>query len=343
MAEIYANNVRGKLAEPVLAADTRLTLQPGHNFIDPGSHWYRATLFRWEFTSEGIREFDHEVVKVTALAGDSLTVERELEGTAHAYDPDTPIELRMTAGTASDIEARAGQAANSAVEEHEGKADPHTQYIKQSVGDVRYASHYESGFTLKSASAIGYSSASPSGRFAHLRGGSEEAGVTFVQAMAAAALLGVRLPTVEEIEAEIVKGSGNGFDATQCWTCTPVPGQPGYVYTVRGDGAAGTREVTPTDDTATADCRFVANVDVPDIDAAKLGGVDASKYVTELFSRTLELTRSTIPLSFSPDGLQVAFAEAATGYGLRFRTRVNHTSGIATTFTLSNAAEGGIS
>ncbi len=106
MAEIYANNVRGKLAEPVLAADTRLTLQPGHNFIDPGSHWYRATLFRWEFTSEGIREFDHEVVKVTALAGDSLTVERELEGTAHAYDPDTPIELRMTAGTASDIEAR---------------------------------------------------------------------------------------------------------------------------------------------------------------------------------------------------------------------------------------------
>ena len=343
MAEIYANNVRGKLAEPVHAADTRLTLQPGHHFIDPGRHWYRATLFRWEFTSEGMREFDHEVVKVKALTGDVLTVERGLEGAAQAYDPDTPIELRMTAGTASDIEARAGQAATSAVEGHEGKADPHKQYIKQSVGDVRYASHYESGFTLKSASAIGYSSASPSGRFAHLRGGSEDAGVTFVQAMAAAALLGVRLPTVEEIEAEIVKGSGNGFDATQCWTCTPVPGQPGYVYTVRGDGAASTRKVTPTDDTATADCRFVANVDVPDIDAAKLGGVDASKYVTELFGRTLELTRTAIPLSFSPDGLQVAFAEAATGYGLRFRTRVNHTSGIATTFTLSNAAEGGIS
>ncbi|MGY0552383.1 hypothetical protein ACW17M_04130 [Vreelandella sp. 2A-K22] len=132
MAEIYANNVRGKLAEPVLAADTRLTLQPGHNFIDPGSHWYRATLFRWEFTSEGIREFDHEVVKVTALAGDSLTVERELEGTAHAYDPDTPIELRMTAGTASDIEARAGQA----LMDHGEAENPHGQYVPRAGADL---------------------------------------------------------------------------------------------------------------------------------------------------------------------------------------------------------------
>ncbi|MGE6778198.1 hypothetical protein ACQKFL_11220 [Vreelandella titanicae] len=125
MAEIYANNVRGKLAEPVLAADTRLTLQPGHNFIDPGSHWYRATLFRWEFTSEGIREFDHEVVKVTGLAGDMLTVERELEGTARAYDPDTPIELRMTAGTASDIEHRARQS----LDDHSKASDPHPSYV----------------------------------------------------------------------------------------------------------------------------------------------------------------------------------------------------------------------
>lgn len=132
MAEIYANNVRGKLAQPILAVDTSITLQSGHNFLDPGSNWYRATLFRWEFTSEGIREFDHEVVKVTALAGDVLTVERELEGVALAFDPDTPIELRMTAGTAAAIESRAGQAANSAVTNHEGELDPHAQYEQKS-------------------------------------------------------------------------------------------------------------------------------------------------------------------------------------------------------------------
>ncbi|SDI27868.1 hypothetical protein SAMN04487867_10462 [Vreelandella titanicae] len=132
MAEIYANNVRGKLAEPALAADTSLTLQPGHNFIDPGSNWYRATLFRWEFTSEGIREFDHEVVKVTALVGDTLTVERELEGTARAFDPDTPIELRMTAGTASDIEARAGQA----LMDHGEAENPHGQYVPRAGADL---------------------------------------------------------------------------------------------------------------------------------------------------------------------------------------------------------------
>lgn len=127
MAEIYANNVRGKLAQPILAADTSITLQPGHNFLDPGSNWYRATLFRWEFTSEGIREFDHEVVKVTALAGDVLTVERELEGVALAFDPDAPIELRMTAGTAAAIESRAGQA----LADHSQASHPHSQYAKE--------------------------------------------------------------------------------------------------------------------------------------------------------------------------------------------------------------------
>lgn len=127
MAEIYANNVRGTLAAPIAAADTSITLHPGHNFLDPGSHWFRATLYRWEFTGEGVREFDHEVVKVTARAGDVLTVERALEGASLAYDPDTPIELRMTAGTAGDIEGRATQA----LENHVADPDPHTQYARE--------------------------------------------------------------------------------------------------------------------------------------------------------------------------------------------------------------------
>ncbi|WP_339886469.1 hypothetical protein [Vreelandella maris] len=100
MPEIYANNARGKLASPVTAGDQSLPLEAGHSFPDPGGDWYRATLYRWEFTSDGIREFDHEIVKVTALSSNALTVERSQEGTtASAYDPGTPVELRMTAGS----------------------------------------------------------------------------------------------------------------------------------------------------------------------------------------------------------------------------------------------------
>jgi len=100
MPEIYANNARGKLASPVTAGDQSLPLEAGHSFPDPGGDWYRATLYRWEFASDGIREFDHEIVKVTALSSNTMTVERSQEGTvAFAYDPGTPVELRMTAGS----------------------------------------------------------------------------------------------------------------------------------------------------------------------------------------------------------------------------------------------------
>jgi len=114
MAEIYANNAKGRLASPITTDDTSIALQAGHTLPDPGDDWYRATLYRWEFTSEGIREFDHETVRVTARDGDTLTVERNLEGSPQAFDPDTFIELRMTAGTAADIEGRARAYADAA-------------------------------------------------------------------------------------------------------------------------------------------------------------------------------------------------------------------------------------
>lgn len=103
MAEIYANNVKGKLASDIQDDDTSLPLESGHTFPDPGDDWYRATLYRWEFASDGINEYDHEVVKVTDLDGDTLTVEREFEGdTPRAFEAGTPVELRLTAGTLED-------------------------------------------------------------------------------------------------------------------------------------------------------------------------------------------------------------------------------------------------
>lgn len=98
MAEIYANNASGSLAEAITSGDTKIPLSAGHSMPDPDGDWYRVTMYRWEFTSKGIHEFDHEVMKVTKLAGDTLTVERGIEGTtANAYDPDTSVEMRLTA------------------------------------------------------------------------------------------------------------------------------------------------------------------------------------------------------------------------------------------------------
>lgn len=186
----------------------------------------------------------------------------------------TATEQAGLADTARQEAQTAAQTAGAGIDDHVGEEDPHTQYVKKTDGDIRYAPHFEGGFTLKAASQVGYAAASATGRFAHLRGGSAGEYLTYPQAVAAAAALGVRLPTVEELEAGVAKGSGGGYDATQCWTCSPVPGQPGYVYTCQGDGTLGTRQVKATDDTAVSNCRFVANVDVPEIDAASLNGLE---------------------------------------------------------------------
>ena len=48
----------------------------------------------------GQDEINHEIVKCTARAGDVLTVVRAQEGTtARAFNPDDPVELRLTAGS----------------------------------------------------------------------------------------------------------------------------------------------------------------------------------------------------------------------------------------------------
>ena len=125
-----------------------------------------------------------------------------------------------------------------------------------------YESVYGGVYTTKSASDVGYTASSASGRFNHLRGGLGVAAVTFQQALADAANKGVRLPTLDELEDELVRGTGGGFDSEICWTCTPVPGRSGYVYAKLGTGG-GARLELPTDGTQTAYTRYVANVDVP--------------------------------------------------------------------------------
>lgn len=146
------------------------------------------------------------------------------------------------------------------------------------------------GYTLRSASSVSYTGIADGGQYDHLRGGSDQAGKTYAAAVSRAAALGVRLPTIEELEANIASGTGGGFDATICWTCSPVPGKPGYVYAALGKNAS-VRQEYKTDGTNTADCRFVANVNVPStwhadndgtgsgLDADTVDGIQGSSFL----------------------------------------------------------------
>ena len=126
MGEIYANNAAGKLATAITDTDTTLDLEPEHNLPALGTdEWFRLTLYRWEFWGEGVREYDHEVVKVTDVSGDTLTVERALEGTAQAFEAGTNAELRPTAQAFDKIREDASSEASAAETAANGYTDDH--------------------------------------------------------------------------------------------------------------------------------------------------------------------------------------------------------------------------
>lgn len=144
MGEMYANNAAGKLASAITDADTTLALESGHNLPALGTdEWFRLTLYRWEFWAEGVREYDHEVVKVTDVSGDTLTVERALEGTAQAFDAGTNVEMRPTAQAFdkiredASIQAAAAETnANSYTDAHSTRTDnPHAVTAAQVGAD----------------------------------------------------------------------------------------------------------------------------------------------------------------------------------------------------------------
>ncbi|MFP5483703.1 MAG: hypothetical protein ACLGGW_10565, partial [Gammaproteobacteria bacterium] len=98
MAQILKNNVSGVLSTQLNPADTSMVLKDASNFPDPtGGDFYLLTLVGLNTNGQ---EDTWEVVKVTAKATNTLTVERAQESTAAATWPvgDT-VQLRLTAGT----------------------------------------------------------------------------------------------------------------------------------------------------------------------------------------------------------------------------------------------------
>jgi len=106
MTQLFTNNATSKLAADITAAATSLTLQAGDGakFPNPGAgDDFLLTLFQLF----GTAEINHEILLVTARAGDVLTVVRAQEGTtAKAFNTGDPAELRLTAGAV--LPARAG-------------------------------------------------------------------------------------------------------------------------------------------------------------------------------------------------------------------------------------------
>ena len=107
MAQIFKNNVWGQLASELASGATTATLNAGHGFTDPGTDWYLATLIG----VTGTTETSWEIVKVTDVSANTLTIVRAQEGTsAVTWPAGTRIELRLTAG-ATESKANLGNAA----------------------------------------------------------------------------------------------------------------------------------------------------------------------------------------------------------------------------------------
>lgn len=113
----FINNFSTQLAGP-LATASAVALIPAADaarLVGLGtSDYYLLTLAA--IGADG-SETAHEIVKVTANAAGSLTIERAKEGTVAAEWPiNTPMEARYTAGAAAELSA------------HKLAADPHPQY-----------------------------------------------------------------------------------------------------------------------------------------------------------------------------------------------------------------------
>lgn len=101
--QLLKNNVASTLGASLTNVATSLTLATGEGalFDSPtGGDFFLATLFQ----RSGIQEINHEIIKVTARAGDVLTIVRAQEGTTGlAFNVSDPIELRVTDGTLTDL------------------------------------------------------------------------------------------------------------------------------------------------------------------------------------------------------------------------------------------------
>ena len=101
--QLFANNADSSLNGAIASDTTVFVLKAGEGgkFPSPtNGDFFLVTLFQ----RVGTTELNHEIVKCTSRAGDSLTVVRAQEGTtAKAFNSGDLVELRFTKGTAENF------------------------------------------------------------------------------------------------------------------------------------------------------------------------------------------------------------------------------------------------
>ena len=97
MPQLLKNNVSGLLASQLNAGATSMVLSDASAFPAPGADHYLVTLIGLNGNAQ---ESSWEIVKVTAKASNTLTIQRAQESTADATWPAlTLVQMRLTAGT----------------------------------------------------------------------------------------------------------------------------------------------------------------------------------------------------------------------------------------------------
>lgn len=113
MSQKFANNVMTKLAAGVLDSDSTMAVEDGSMFpvLAPGDFFLATVSAK---NPSGLEEV-WEIVRVTSVSGNFLTVERGQEGTpARSWSQGDMVSLRLTAGTVSGLSlAREAVAADS--------------------------------------------------------------------------------------------------------------------------------------------------------------------------------------------------------------------------------------
>lgn len=97
MSQLFLNNCYATLAQPITATDTAIQIVNMNGFpsvLNEGE-FFLLTIFT-DTTRYGE---NIEIVKVTGIAGSTLTVERGIEGSAVSHASNERLESRLTAGT----------------------------------------------------------------------------------------------------------------------------------------------------------------------------------------------------------------------------------------------------
>jgi hypothetical protein len=120
-----------------------LTTGTGNRFPSPtGSEYFLLTLIGLDGTVED----SWEIVKVTARAGDVLTVERGQEGTTAAtWSTGARIEMRLTAGSMETLQT-----------DIDGKADNNHSHVESDITDLDKYTQAEVDAALSGKAATGH-------------------------------------------------------------------------------------------------------------------------------------------------------------------------------------------